>query len=116
MKKLKGSLAAKTIAVVLFCALCLGFTVSAASVGMLYTAGYFSEDEAAAREDLAQTLCDGELWQIVNRVYPAEGMDNANLADSGSYRYEIFDVNGELRSSNYNGETPLASATEYFSE
>lgn len=116
MKKLKSSLLAKTIAVVLFCALCLGFTVSAASAGMLYTAGYFSEGEAAARKDLAQTLCDGELWQIVNRVYPAEGMDNANLADSGSYRYEIFDVNGELRSSNYNGETPLASATEYFSE
>lgn len=116
MKKLKSSLLAKTIAVVLFCALCLGFTVSAASAGMLYTAGYFSEGEAAARKDLAQTLCHGELWQIVNRVYPAEGMDNANLADSGSYRYEIFDVNGELRSSNYNGETPLASATEYFSE
>ena len=116
MKKLKGSLLAKTIAVVLFCALCLGFTVSAASVGMLYTAGYFSEGEAAARDDLAQTLCSDELWHIVGRVYPAEGMDNSNLADSGNFRYEIYDSDGMLRVSNYKGEETLASEAEYFGE
>ena len=39
MNKLKGSLIAKSIAVILFCALCLGCAVSAAAAGMLYLRG-----------------------------------------------------------------------------
>ena len=40
MKKLKGSPAAKTIAVILFCVLCFSFALSALTVGMLYSAGF----------------------------------------------------------------------------
>ena len=110
MKKLKGSAAAKTIAVILLCALCLGFAASAAAVGMLYTAGYFSEGEAAAREDLAQTLCSAECGEIAGNVVPAEGTQSYMLSVSGNYRYEVYDVNGVLRLSNYEGEEALASA------
>ena len=50
MNKLKGSLIAKSIAVILFCALCLGCAVSAAAAGMLYSAGLYSRGAEAARE------------------------------------------------------------------
>ena len=109
MKKLKGSTFAKTIAAVLFCALCLGFAASAAAVGMLYTAGYFSEGEAAAREDLAQSLCADE-GQRIAWFYLGDGAENAQLTSNDNYRYEVYDVNGVLRLSNYNGEAVLATA------
>ena len=112
MKKLKASPLAKTIAVVLFCALCLGAAVSAAALGMLYTAGFYDRGADAAREELAQTLCSSELWNAAGRVFPENGAENAAPAVSGNYRYEVFDVNGTLRLSNYNGEETLASATQ----
>lgn len=111
MKKLKGSLLAKTIAVIFFCVLCLGCAFSAAGVGMLYSAGYYERGAATAREELAQNICMNETWSIAGRVYPGEtsGERNANLADSANYRYEIYDSKGALRFSNYHGETTIAS-------
>ena len=42
MKRLKESALCKTIAVILFLALCLSFAAGALSFGMLYSAGYYS--------------------------------------------------------------------------
>ena len=113
MKKLKGSMAAKTIAVILFCALCLGFAASAVAAGMLYSAGFYSRGAAAARGDLAQSLCADEAGNIADRVYPvkSDGGNNAFLADSANYRYEIYDCDGVLRASNYTGEETIAVVT-----
>ncbi len=113
MNKLKGSFPAKTIAVVLFCVLCLGCVFGAACVGMLYSAGFYSRGAAQARENLAQSLCALEAQDIAGRVYPvkAEGENNAFLADSANYRYEIYDCDGVLRASNYAGEETIAAVT-----
>lgn len=113
MNKLKGSLIAKSIAVILFCALCLGCAVSAAAAGMLYSAGFYGKGAAAAREHLAQSLCSLEAAGIADRVYPvkSEGENNAFLAGSANYRYEIFDCDGVLRATNYAGEETIAVVT-----
>ena len=113
MNKLKGSLIAKSIAVILFCALCLGCAVSAAAAGMLYSAGFYGKGAAAAREHLAQSLCADEAGDIADRVYPlkSEGENNAFLAGSANYRYEIFDCDGVLRATNYAGEETIAVVT-----
>ena len=113
MKKLKGSPTAKTIAAILLCALCLSFAAGALAVGMLYSAGYYTKGEAAARENLAQSICQSEAWNIVQRVVPlkTEGGNNTGLADSANYRYEIFDRDGALRAWTYDGEDALAVAT-----
>ena len=113
MNKLKGSLIAKSIAVVLFCALCLSFALSAAAAGMLYSAGLYSRGVEAAREDLAQSLCSLEAAGIADRVYPvkSEGENNAFLAGSANYRYEIYDCDGVLRATNYAGEETIAVVT-----
>ena len=111
MKKLKGSLAAKTIAVILFCALCVCFLTCSAALGMLYTAGYYSSGYDAAREDLAETLCAYE-GQNHAWFYPGDGGESAALGLLGdNYRYEVYDANGVLRLSNYDGEATLATAT-----
>ena len=115
MKKLKGSLLAKSVAVVLFCALCLAAAVSALGVGMLYSSGYFFDGAAASREDLAQTLCYNEIWTM-GGVWPQEGVETPfNEAIEGNYRYEVYDSDGVLRYSSYQGEKTLASVTEEFS-
>ena len=113
MNKLKGSLIAKSIAVILFCALCLGCAVSAAAAGMLYSAGFYGKGAAAAREHLAQSLCSLEAAEIADRVYPvkSEGENNAFLAGSANYRYEIYDCDGVLRATNYAGEETIAVVT-----
>ncbi len=113
MKKLKGSPLAKTIAILLFCALCLAFAGSTLGFGTLWSAGYYTKGEAAAREKLARTLCSNEAWRIVQRVAPIEtgGENNTGLADSGNFRYEIYDGDGVLRAHTYEGEEALAVVT-----
>ncbi len=113
MKKLKGSLPAKAIAVVLFCILCLGSAFSAAAVGMLYSANFYSRGEEAARKSLAETLCSQEAWNIARVVLPVETIEehDVNLADSANYRYEVYDCNGVLRLSTYGGEEALTAVT-----
>jgi len=113
MKKIKESTLAKTLAVILFLALCLSFASSALAVGMLYSAGWYSRGAAAAREMLADNLCQNEAWQIADRLLPIndDGEPNAYLATDDNYRYEIFDSSGTLRFSTYDGEEALSTVT-----
>ena len=113
MKKLKRSTLCKTLAVILFLALCLSFAAGALSVGMLYSAGYYSRGTEAARELLAENLCQNEAWLIADRLLPIndDGEPNAYLATDDNYRYEIFDSSGTLRFSTYNGEETLSTVT-----
>ncbi len=109
MKKLKGSLLAKTIAVILFCVLCLGCAFSAAAVGMLYSADFYSRGEEAARESLAETLCADEGNRIA-WFFPGNGAEYTMPATTDNFRYEIYDSDGVLRLSNYDGEEAIGSA------
>ena len=113
MKTLKGSTLCKTLAVILFLALFLGFAAGALGVGMLYSAGYYSRGMEAAREMLTENLCRNEAWQIADRLLPIndDGEPNAYLATDDNYRYEIFDSSGTLRFSTYNGEETLSTVT-----
>ena len=113
MKTLKGSTLCKTLAVILFLALFLGFAAGALSFGMLYSAGYYSRGAEAAREMLAENLCRNEAWLIADRLLPIndDGEPNAYLATDDNYRYEIFDSSGALRFSTYNGEETLSTVT-----
>ena len=113
MKKLKRSTLCKTLAVILFLALCLSFAAGALSVGMLYSAGYYSRGTEAARELLAENLCQNEAWLIADRLLPIndDGEPNAYLATDDNYRYEIFDSSGTLRFSTYAGEETLSTVT-----
>ena len=60
MKTLKGSTLVKTLAVILFLALCFSFAAGALSVGMLYSAGFYNRGTEAARELLTENLCQNE--------------------------------------------------------
>ena len=113
MKRLKESALCKTIAVILFLALCLSFAAGALAVGMLYSAGYYSRGAEAAREMLTENLCRNEAWLIADRLLPIndDGEPNAYLATDDNYRYEIFDSSGRLRFSTYNGEETLSTVT-----
>ena len=113
MKTLKGSTLCKTLAVILFLALFLGFAAGALGVGMLYSAGYYSRGAEAAREMLTENLCRNEAWLIADRLLPIsdDGEPNAYLATDDNYRYEIFDSSGTLRFSTYNGEETLSTVT-----
>ena len=113
MNKLKGSFPAKAAAVLLFCLLCLGFAFSAAAVGMLYSAGFYSRGAEAARKTMTERLCYDEALLIADHVLPLndEGGDNVVLADSANFRYEIYDADGVLRFSTYAGEETLCSVT-----
>ena len=113
MKTLKGSTLCKTLAVILFLALFLGFAAGALGVGMLYSAGYYSRGMEAAREMLTENLCQNEAWLIADRLLPIndDGEPNAYLATDDNYRYEIFDSSGALRFSTYNGEETLSTVT-----
>ena len=113
MKRLKESALCKTIAVILFLALCLSFAAGALSFGMLYSAGYYSRGAEAAREMLTENLCRNEAWLIADRLLPIndDGEPNAYLATDDNYRYEIFDSSGTLRFSTYNGEETLSTVT-----
>ena len=113
MKRLKESALCKTIAVILFLALFLGFAAGALSFGMLYSAGYYSRGAEAAREMLTENLCRNEAWLIADRLLPIndDGEPNAYLATDDNYRYEIFDSSGTLRFSTYNGEETLSTVT-----
>ena len=113
MKRLKESALCKTIAVILFLALCLSFAVGALAVGMLYSAGYYSRGAEAAREMLTENLCQNEAWLIADRLLPIndDGEPNAYLATDDNYRYEIFDSSGTLRFSTYGGEEVLSTVT-----
>ena len=113
MKKLKRSTLCKTLAVILFLALCLSFAAGALSVGMLYSAGWYSRGTEAARELLAENLCQNEAWLIADRLLPIndDGEPNAYLATDDNYRYEIFDSSGTLRFSTYAGEETLSTVT-----
>lgn len=113
MKKLKESTLCKTIAVILFVALCLSFAAGALSVGMLYSAGWYSRGAEAARGMLTENLCRNEAWLIAERLLPIndDGEPNAYLATDDNYRYEIFDSSGTLRFSTYGGEEALSTVT-----
>lgn len=113
MKTLKGSTLCKTLAVILFLALFLGFAAGALGVGMLYSAGYYSRGAEAAREMLTENLCRNEAWLIADRLLPIndDGEPNAYLATDDNYRYEIFDSSGTLRFSTYDGEETLSTVT-----
>lgn len=113
MKRLKESALCKTIAVILFLALCLSFAGGALAVGMLYSAGYYSRGAEAAREMLTENLCRNEAWLIADRLLPIndDGEPNAYLATDDNYRYEIFDSSGRLRFSTYRGEETLSTVT-----
>ena len=110
MKKLKGSTFAKTIAVILLLALCLCFAASALSLGMLYSAGFFNRGIDAARERLAQSLCAAEGQRIAWFTPQNGAEDMTELASNENFRYEVYDVNGVLRLSNYEGEAVLGSS------
>ncbi len=110
MKKLKGSAFVKTIAAILFPVLCLCFAAGAAAIGMLYSAGFFSRGTDAARERLAQSLCAAE-GQRIAWFSPRNGTEDMTVLTSGeNFRYEVYDVNGVLRLSNYEGEAVLGSS------
>ena len=114
MKKLKGSLFAKTIAVILFCALCLGFAFCALAAVNLYTAGFYKSGYEIARKNLMSDLCRQEGWEIARRIVPTGeySRDALNLCDNDLFRFEVFDSNGVLRASTLgDGEDKAALAS-----
>ena len=108
MKKLRGSLWAKVLAIALLCLLALGCTGSALAAGWLYEEGAYTDGyDAAARRLL------GSLGQeYANNV----GMnwltgDRTELYEDGGFRYAILDPGGKELFSNYKGENALWSET-----
>lgn len=114
MKTLKGSLPAKFLAAILFCALCLSCLFAALGVALPYT--YYQYDGVnldGVREECLSDLLTRYGWRIAESVFPSESAaeSNKNLSRSRNLRYEVYDASGALRVSTLDGAPTQAEAS-----
>ena len=104
MKKLRGSLWVKVLAIALLCLLALACAGSAVAASYLYGEGVYDFGyETAARELVGQLGAQysrtvGDIW--------LQGIITEFGADKG-FRYTILDMDGEILNTDYAGEDVL---------
>lgn len=102
MKKLKGSIAAKTIALILFCALGLGLIASAAGAMLLESWGAYSVDREQTRINALNELA----WSHLHAAHDMleAGVDGKYILSDTNFRFSIADMEGKKLYSNYKSE------------
>ena len=103
MKKLRGSLAAKITAIVLLCLLVLTFVASVVGAMILRELGAYTGGYESARQNMLSQLCRERARLAAERVV-SEGNDPDSVYSHENFRFQLYDPNGELLYSNYDGE------------
>ena len=106
MKKLKSSMAAKVIAVILFCLMSLTLVLSVTGISVLADWGAYSTDRY---EDIQVNAVHNLSY---SRVYSAWDMYSNGIAPDeiypdSNFRFAIYDGNGEEIYSNRDGEKAM---------
>ena len=108
MKKLRGSLWAKVLAIALLCLLALVCAGSTVAAYYLYDAGAYDGGYEDAAANLLAGLGYGAC-QDAGRTYLL-GDHTAALSPNSNFRYTVLSMDGEELYSNYEGEATLWDA------
>ena len=94
MKKLKGSLLAKTGAIILLTLTVLAFIASALSVALLAAIGVYPDAYQTGRDFVLGSLCDNYSYRTAENLY--YGVEPKNMYTSSNYCFQLYDQNGNL--------------------
>ena len=94
MKKLKGSLLAKTGAIILLTLTVLAFIASALSVALLAAIGVYPDAYQTGKDYVLGSLCDNYSYRTAENLY--YGVEPKNMYTSSNYGFQLFDQNGNL--------------------
>ena len=111
MKKLKGSLLAKTGAIILLTLTVLAFIASALSVALLAAIGVYPDAYQTGRDFVLGSLCDNYSYRTAENLY--YGVEPKNMYTSSNYCFQLYDQNGNLLYDGLKGRT--AQYTEEYS-
>lgn len=111
MKKLKGSLLAKTGAIILLTLTVLAFIASALSVALLAAIGIYPDAYQTGRDYVLGSLCDNYSYRTAENLY--YGVEPKNMYPTSNYCFQLYDQNGDLLYDGLEGRT--AQYTEEYS-
>ena len=111
MKKLKGSLLAKTVAIILLTATVLAFAVSALGVTFLAVMGVYPDSYQTGKDFALDRLCADYSYRTADMLYYGVGPDE--MYTSSNYCFQLYDQNGNLLYDGLKGRT--AQYTEEYS-
>ena len=94
MKKLKGSLLAKSGAIILLTLTVLAFIASALSVALLAAIGVYPDAYQTGRDFVLSSLCHNYSYRTAQNLY--YGVEPKNMYTSSNYGFQLFDQNGNL--------------------
>ncbi|MBR1457209.1 MAG: hypothetical protein IJ594_08655 [Oscillospiraceae bacterium] len=113
MKKLRGSLAAKITAIVLLCLLVLAFVASAVGAVALSELGAYSGGYESARQTMLDRLCRDRASRAAERVLE-RGDEPDSVYAHENFRFVLYDADGQLLYSNYDGSGFLAHVSRTY--
>ena len=105
MKKLKTSVAARIIALILFCAFALTLAASAALSMLLEGWGAYSEDKEQTRTNALNELAWAHLYAAHDML--EAGVDGKYILSDTNFRFTVADKDGNVLYSNYKNEDKL---------
>lgn len=105
MKKLKKSVAAKIIALVLFCVFALSMAGSAVLALILQGWGAYVEDREQTKINAVQELAWGHLYAAHDML--EDGVDGKYILSDTNFRFSVADKDGNVLFSNYKNEPKL---------
>lgn len=105
MKKLKKSVAAKIIALVLFCVFALSMAGSAVLALILQGWGAYVEDREQTKINAVQELAWGHLYAAHDML--EDGVDGKYILSDTNFRFSVADKDGNVLFSNYKNEAKL---------
>ena len=111
MKKLKGSLLAKTVAIILLTATVLAFAVSALGVTFLAVMGVYPESYQTGKDFALDSLCADYSYRTAEMLYYGVGPEE--MYTTSNYCFQLYDQNGNLLYDGLKGRT--AQYTEEYS-
>ena len=103
MKKLKGSLLAKTVAIILLTATVLAFAVSALGVTFLAVMGVYPDSYQTGKDFALDRLCADYSYRTADMLYYGVGPDE--MYTSSNYCFQLYDQNGNLLYDGLKGRT-----------
>lgn len=103
MKKLKGSLLAKTGAIILLTLTVLAFIASALCVALLAAIGIYPDAYQTGRDFVLSSLCDNYSYRTAENLY--YGVRPEGMYTTSNYGFQLFDQNGNLLYDGLQGRT-----------
>ena len=103
MKKLKGSLLAKTAAIILLTVTVLAFIASALGVTFLAAMGVYPGSYQAGKDYALDSLCSNYSYRTAQMLY--YGVEPENMYTTSNYCFQLYDQNGNMLYDGLKGQT-----------